>query len=97
MIFDKAAFFKRKKYSIFLFLIILMTWIIFVDLVAVDWISLEKFKAMILSEYAFEMPRWKVFWKLRAMTSQRFNHASEMSESLRVWNFWEAQGHDTVL
>ena len=43
-----------------------------------DWQSLEKLKTMILSEYASEMPRQKVFWKLRAIILA--NHASEMSD-----------------
>ena len=32
-----------------------------------DWRNLEKLKAMILSEYACEMPHWKDFWKPRAI------------------------------
>ena len=41
MNFDKEIFLKRKKYPIFLFLIILTTGFVFVDLVDGDWKSLE--------------------------------------------------------
>ena len=43
-----------------------------------DWRSLEKLKAMILSEYASEMLRWRAFWKLDAIILPKY--ASKMSD-----------------
>ena len=40
--------------------------------------TLGKLKAMILSEYALEMPHWRVFCKLRAIILPKY--ASEMSD-----------------
>ena len=62
MSFDKELFLKRKKYSIFLFLIILMTWFVFVDLVDGDWKTLEN-SLDNLSVFFYESlwpPNWKV-------------------------------------
>ena len=43
-----------------------------------DRATLRKLKAMILSEYALEMPGWTVFWKLRAIILR--NYAPKMSD-----------------
>ena len=62
MSFDKEIFLKRKKYSIFLFLIILTTWFVFVDLVDGDWKTLEN-SLDNLSVFFYESlwpPNWKV-------------------------------------
>ena len=62
MIFDKETFLKRKKYPIFLFLIILTTVLVFVDLVDGDWKSLEN-SLDNLSVFFYESlwpPNWKV-------------------------------------
>ena len=62
MNFDKEIFLKRKKYPIFLFLIILTTGFVFVDLVDGDWKSLEN-SLDNLSVFFYESlwpPNWKV-------------------------------------
>ena len=62
MKFDKEIIFKRKKYPIFLFFIILTTWFVFVDLVDGDWNSLEN-SLDNLSVFFYESlwpPNWKV-------------------------------------
>ena len=59
---DKEIFLKRKKYSIFLFLVILTTWFVFVDLVDGDWKTLEN-SLDNLSVFFYESlwpPNWKV-------------------------------------
>ena len=59
---DKGIFLKRKKYPIFLFLIILTTWLVFVDLVDGDWKTLEN-SLDNLSVFFYESlwpPNWKV-------------------------------------
>ena len=45
-----------------------------------DWRSLEKLKAMILSEDTSEMPHWKDFRELGATILLEFDHASKMSD-----------------
>tara|TARA_B100001142_G_scaffold122692_1_gene124582 strand:- start:301 stop:1185 length:885 start_codon:yes stop_codon:yes gene_type:complete len=62
MNFDKEIFLKRKKYPIILFLIILTTWFVFVDLVDGDWKTLEN-SLDNLSVFFYESlwpPNWKV-------------------------------------
>ena len=62
MSFDKEIFLKRKKYPIFLFLVILTTGFVFVDLVDGDWKSLEN-SLDNLSVFFYESlwpPNWKV-------------------------------------
>ena len=62
MNFDKEIFIKRKKYPIILFLIILTTWFVFVDLVDGDWKTLEN-SLDNLSVFFYESlwpPNWKV-------------------------------------
>ena len=59
---DKEIFFKRKKYPIFLFLIIFTTWYVFVDLVDGDWKTIEN-SLDNLSVFFYESlwpPNWKV-------------------------------------
>ena len=62
MNFDKEIFLKRKKSPIFLFVIILTTWFVFVDLVDGNWKTLEN-SLDNLSVFFYESlwpPNWKV-------------------------------------